>query len=237
MEEIYKDIKNILISKDYGKILKVFILLFILFVPSTILLFLFNRELFISLDTIKLLFLCVVLNMGFFAGIFIFEFVCRRYKFYEYASNIKEEIDKDKKNKKKNNKKINDTKENDKEINSIIISEKKETQEIIDGVYNKFYGFLFIEILSITIVITVELLSTIIIDKFLGINAYLYETFVFTMLFILLIICNSSIKEGYNVIKKNKDIELSILSHLLPLIFIDIALLIIFTIYLSKIIN
>lgn len=234
MEEIYKDIRNMLIDKDYGKILKVSIFLFILFVPSTILLFLFNRELFISLDTIKLIFLCVVLNIVFFSGVFIFELMCRRYKFSEYASNINKVIDKEI-NSKKNNKKKNKTKENDKEIN--VIFEKKETQETIDGVYNEFYAFLIIETLIIIIVITVGLLSVIIVDKFLGFNTNLYETFVFTLLLILFIICNSSIIEGCNVIKKKKNIKLSILSHVLPIIFIGITILLIFLIYLYKQLN
>lgn len=70
MSEIYKDIKDLIINKEYGKIYNTVSAIFISIAPSASYMFMYKRDLFLSLDIIKFSILCIILNFMFLICIF-----------------------------------------------------------------------------------------------------------------------------------------------------------------------
>jgi len=81
MQEIYKNVIELLNNKEYGKILKIIIGIFIFTAPSLSCIFIYERELFMTLDIIKLSILCTILNLILIIIIFIIVLICKIYKF------------------------------------------------------------------------------------------------------------------------------------------------------------
>jgi hypothetical protein len=72
MQDLIKTMIEVINDRDYGTILKIVMGIFILIIPSTSYVFIYNRELFFNLEFTKLIFFCLFLNSVFLMAVFVF---------------------------------------------------------------------------------------------------------------------------------------------------------------------
>jgi len=71
MLELYKDIRDLIKNREYSKVFNTILAIFISIAPSASYMFMFKRDLFLTLDIFKLSILCVILNFMFIIFMFL----------------------------------------------------------------------------------------------------------------------------------------------------------------------
>jgi hypothetical protein len=215
MQEVYKAVIDLVNNKENRKVIKMIIVLFVFIAPSTSYIFIYKRELFLSLEFFKYLIICLTSNLVFIIVLFSFVMMCNYYKIenmgvvankYKNQSNIiKERI-----NHLKEKRKVVDGKNYDefeKELDSIDNSMSELNNEILDiskRIDTEIFSDIIFDVVSIITIFTVFIWTSFFLSKVYDISYGNLKMSLFIFLFSLISYIFKCALDYYNMIKSEK---------------------------------